>query len=92
MRNQKVLKIQLVQPEKDVPILAIRPDDVLRTTGWSKPTYLRHLPHLKSYHVLLPGTRRGTRLIDYEHLKRYLEQFAEGGGQSAMNKPQETAT
>jgi hypothetical protein len=91
MRTQKALRIQLVQPEKDVPILAIRPDSVLRITGWSKPTYLRHLPHLRSYHVLLPGTKRGTRLIDYEHLKRYLEQFAEGGNQFAVNKQQEVA-
>ena len=84
MRKQKALKIQLVQPETEVPILAIRPDDVLRTTGWSKPTYLRHLPYLRSYHVLLPGTTRGTRLIDYEHLKRYLQQFAEGAQEAAV--------
>lgn len=78
MSSKRLLKIQLVQPEKEVPIFTIRPDDVLRVTGWSKPTYLRHLPHLKSYHVCLPGMRRGTRLIDYEHLKKYLEQFAVG--------------
>jgi hypothetical protein len=79
MDSKKPLKIRLVQPPAEVPIFAVRPDDVLRITGWSKPTYFRHLRHLKTYNVLLPGMRRGTRLVDYEHLKRYLEQFAEGG-------------
>ena len=71
----KPLKVRMVQPAEDAPVLTIRFDDLLRTTGWSKPTGYRHLPHLKKYHVRLPGETRGTLLIDYADLKSYLAKF-----------------
>jgi hypothetical protein len=82
MRRKTVMKVRLVQPSEDVPILTIRIDDVPRITGWSLPTVYRHLPHLKKYVVTMPGATKGTTLIDYQGLKDYLAKFAEGEGVS----------
>jgi hypothetical protein len=69
------MKIRLVEPAEDVPVLSIRVDGALRITGWSKPTLYRHLPFLKTYHVKMPGMTKGTLLIDYQGLKDYLNKF-----------------
>ena len=74
----KPMRIKLVEPADSVPVLAIRIGDVARITGWSKPTVLRHVKFIKSYYVKMPGTNRGSRLVDYADLKNYLAKFAEG--------------
>jgi len=78
MIKKSLMKIKLVEPVEDVPVLSIRVDDALRITGWSKPTLYRHLPFLKTYHVKMPGMKKGTLLIDYQGLKDYLNKFSAG--------------
>jgi hypothetical protein len=59
-----------------LPKHCIRVPEAAYISGWSEPTVYRHLPFIKTYKVLRPGTTAGAVLIDYADFIAYIEKFA----------------
>ena len=64
-------------PTGAFPPWTIRESEAADMTGWSRRSVRRHMKYFKTYFVQLPGSKRGTRFIDYADFKKYIERFAE---------------
>jgi hypothetical protein len=64
----------------------IRIPEAAYISGWSEPTVYRHLPFIKTYKVVRPGTTTGAVLIDYADFIRYIEKFAKKPAATAAKK------
>ena len=70
----------------DLPKHSIRIPEASYISGWSETTVYRHLPYIKTYKVVRPGTTTGAVLIDYADFIAYIEKFAKKAAAVAAKK------
>jgi hypothetical protein len=56
----------------------IRVAEAMQMARWSERTFYRYMPYFKTYLLIRPGKKTGTRLVDYEDFCRFIERHAQG--------------
>ena len=70
----------------DLPKHSIRIPEASYISGWSQTTVYRHLPYIRTYKVVRPGTTTGAVLIDYADFIAYIEKFAKNPAATVAKK------